>query len=497
MPGADRGGRHRGRRGGSAVDKDNTNGSGEDSGFGQGSSQNRMAQGPDGNGAGASDGREDSYPAAARTSEDGSYEAQMENRIRNILKSVDGVGKVDVMVVLKSSSEKVLRVDRSTNTSTTQEKDSGGGTRDVTNNQIQENTILAGSGSGSSTNAPIVEKELSPEISGIIISAEGGGSPTVKAEISEAMEALFGLPAHKIKSIKEGGINKGVQDMKIKNMKQVKKHMKDMNMKRLFRRNQIIITTLAVMIAAAGYLNYAGRRIWQAATGCMRQAPWTFRMKISWRRTRRPPLNGQAGLQEIPSLDQDPSDLDAVSDADGAQAAADTGADQGQLAQAGDGTGVEEATQAADPGQMAAADTDSSAQAGLENPGEAVLTSGMNVADYIANVQLSREQVRAKNKETLMSLINSDSIDEAAKQQAIQDMIDLTEVSEKENAAETLLMAKGFSDPVVSITKDKVDVVINAPSITDPQRAQIEDIVKRKAEVGADQIIITLLNMAE
>ena len=208
-------------------------------------------------------------------------------------------------------------------------------------------------------------------------------------------------------------------------------------------------------------------------------------------------LNGQAGLQEIPSLDQDPSDLDAVSDADGAQAAADTGADQGQLAQAGDGTGVEEATQAADPGQMAAADTDSSAQAGLENPGEAVLTSGMNVADYIANVQLSREQVRAKNKETLMSLINSDSIDEAAKQQAIQDMIDLTEVSEKENAAETLLMAKGFSDPVVSITKDKVDVVINAPSITDPQRAQIEDIVKRKAEVGADQIIITLLNMAE
>ena len=53
--------------------KDNTNGSGEDSGFGQGSSQNGMAQGPDGNGAGASDGREDSYPAAARTSEDGSY----------------------------------------------------------------------------------------------------------------------------------------------------------------------------------------------------------------------------------------------------------------------------------------------------------------------------------------------------------------------------------------------------------------------------------------
>ena len=182
--------------------KDNTNGSGEDSGFGQGSSQNGMAQGPDGNGAGASDGREDSYPAAARTSEDGSYEAQMENRIRNILKSVDGVGKVDVMVVLKSSSEKVVHVDRTTNSSTTQEKDSGGGTRDVVNNQSQESTVLSGSGSGAGGNSPIIEKELSPELSGIIISAEGGGSPTVKAEISEAMEALFGLPPHKIKVLK-------------------------------------------------------------------------------------------------------------------------------------------------------------------------------------------------------------------------------------------------------------------------------------------------------
>ena len=46
----------------------------------------------------------------------------------------------------------------------------------------------------------------------------------------------------------------------MKKMRQVKEHMKDVNMKRLFRRNQIIITTLAVMIAAAGYLNYAGNQ---------------------------------------------------------------------------------------------------------------------------------------------------------------------------------------------------------------------------------------------
>ena len=72
-----------------------------------------------------------------------------------------------------------------------------------------------------------------------------------------------------------------------------------------------------------------------------------------------------------------------------------------------------------------------------------------------------------------------------------------TEISEKENAAETLLKAKGFIDPVVSITENQVDVVLNAASLTDPERAQIEDIVKRKTEIGAEGIVITLMELAE
>ena len=70
-------------------------------------------------------------------------------------------------------------------------------------------------------------------------------------------------------------------------------------------------------------------------------------------------------------------------------------------------------------------------------------------------------------------------------------------ISEKENAAETLLKAKGFIDPVVSITENQVDVVLNAVSLTDPERAQIEDIVKRKTEIGAEGIVITLMELAE
>ena len=78
-------------------------------------------------------------------------------------------------------------------------RDSSGGTRKLENREQEITTVLV---SGNSQNRPIVEKELYPEISGIIISAEGGGTPSVKAEIVSAMEALFGLPAHKIKVLK-------------------------------------------------------------------------------------------------------------------------------------------------------------------------------------------------------------------------------------------------------------------------------------------------------
>ena len=79
------------------------------------------------------------------------------------------------------------------------ETDSSGGTRQQADESLRESTVLAGS---SGSGEPVVEKELAPEISGIVISAQGGGNASVQKEISEAMQALFGLPAHKIKVLK-------------------------------------------------------------------------------------------------------------------------------------------------------------------------------------------------------------------------------------------------------------------------------------------------------
>ena len=125
-------------------------------------------------------------------------------------------------------------------------------------------------------------------------------------------------------------------------------------------------------------------------------------------------------------------------------------------------------------------------------PGEAVFTSG-NVSE-MSGAKLQKEQTRAQNKETLLEIINNANISDTQKQEAVNSMITMTDIAEKETAAEILLEAKGFSDAVVSIDGDSVDVVVNTEELTEAQRAQIEDIVIRKTGVSADSIIISTVN---
>lgn len=91
----------------------------------------------------------------------------------------------------------------------------------------------------------------------------------------------------------------------------------------------------------------------------------------------------------------------------------------------------------------------------------------------------------------LMEIINNASLSDEQKQDAVNSMISMTDIAEKETAAEILLEAKGFSDVVVSISENGVDVVVNAIELTDAMRAQIEDIVKRKTGVDGANIVIS------
>lgn len=132
------------------------------------------------------------------------------------------------------------------------------------------------------------------------------------------------------------------------------------------------------------------------------------------------------------------------------------------------------------------------------NPGESLLTGTIiNATDYAASVKLNREQIRSKNKEALLEIINNEQLSEDAKSEAVDKMVEMTAWAEKEADAEMLLEAKGFTNVVVSISDEYCDVVLDMGEVTDAKRAQVEDIVKRKTGVSADKIIITPIDAGE
>ena len=91
-----------------------------------------------------------------------------------------------------------------------------------------------------------------------------------------------------------------------------------------------------------------------------------------------------------------------------------------------------------------------------------------------------------------MDIINNESLTDTAKQEAVDDMLQMTQTAQKEADAEMLLEAKGYDEAVVSIGDNVVDVMVGAESLTDAQTAQIMDIVQRKTEIAPENIVITV-----
>ena len=137
---------------------------------------------------------------AALSAASGDYEAYLEEKTAKILSQVEGVGDVSVMITLKSKGQKIVEKDQSGSSQTTTESDSSGGTRTVEDDTSDKTSVYVQSGDGSSS--PYVSKELAPEIEGVVIIAEGGGDAVVQRNITEAVQALFGVEAHKIKIMK-------------------------------------------------------------------------------------------------------------------------------------------------------------------------------------------------------------------------------------------------------------------------------------------------------
>lgn len=209
-------------------------------------------------------------------------------------------------------------------------------------------------------------------------------------------------------------------------------------LKGIWKKNQIIITALVLMVAVAGYLNFTGNNLSEG---------------LDWAKL---------------AQGQKDESVETVNNGE------DKKEEEKQNKDVADTTD-----------KLIDEEKDTDAEVG-----EAVLTSAKsNQAFY--SIKLQREQTRAENKEMLTEIINNVNATEKQKNEAIDSIMEIADFAEKENAAETLLSAKGFPESVVSMEKNHVDVVINQKDLSEQDIIQIEDIVTRKTEVSLENIVIS------
>ncbi len=232
-------------------------------------------------------------------------------------------------------------------------------------------------------------------------------------------------------------------------------------MKKVIKKNQVVITALAALIAVAGYLNFADVDL---GTGDKEAS-----------------AEGTTIVEDIESLDYDLSDETAVLSENTEEETGETGDMEGSQ--------NETDTQS---GETADAGEELDPASGT--PGEAVLTGSSNFA---AQARINREQIRSQNKASLQEIIDNAELSQEQKAEAVSSMVEMTEMVEKEAAAELLLEAKGFQDVVVNLTGETADVVVPDSSVDDASRAQIEDIVQRKTGIAPENIVISPMSETE
>lgn len=134
------------------------------------------------------------------TDESMEYCLALETRIEELLSVMDGVGKVQAMVTISASREMIVEKDEPVNRATVTETDGSGGSRSTNESSYEYETIYITDSEGNK--APYVVKQIEPEIQGITVVAQGGGNAIVQKNISDVLEALFHIEAHKIKVVK-------------------------------------------------------------------------------------------------------------------------------------------------------------------------------------------------------------------------------------------------------------------------------------------------------
>jgi stage III sporulation protein AH len=242
-----------------------------------------------------------------------------------------------------------------------------------------------------------------------------------------------------------------------------------------FKKNQIIITALAIMILVAGYVNFGNKN--NPAEGQYVFNPDRFSG------TKTPNANENKDVED--KKENEIQGNEVAKKAEESKQNKDKKIESEEIKKEDETKKNEEVAQ----------NTPTASNEDNNNAvGEAVLVSSNSIsANFFLQSKIDREQDRAISKELILEVMNNENVGEEQKAKAASDMLELKDRIGKEEAAESMLLAKGFKDIFIRIDNDTVDVITNTEGLTETQLAQIYDIVARKTGVNSENIFISPL----
>ena len=146
------------------------------------------------------------HKQSATGNESADYVREWEKKLEESLLYIEGAGQVKVLITLKESEQKILAKDGTEDISETTETDASGGSRRMTENRMEKNTVYTVDERGQ--DVPYVVKTITPTVEGVVVIAQGADIPRVRQNIIESIQVLFDIDMNKITIVKMKNNNK-------------------------------------------------------------------------------------------------------------------------------------------------------------------------------------------------------------------------------------------------------------------------------------------------
>lgn len=140
------------------------------------------------------------HKQSATGNESADYVREWEKKLEESLLYIEGAGQVKVLITLKESEQKILAKDGTEDISETTETDASGGSRRMTENRMEKNTVYTVDERGQ--DVPYVVKTITPTVEGVVVIAQGADIPRVRQNIIESIQVLFDIDMNKITIVK-------------------------------------------------------------------------------------------------------------------------------------------------------------------------------------------------------------------------------------------------------------------------------------------------------